>query len=67
MLAGQNQDYLVKALHAYAATERENSTMHAMASPLSELNIGQITAYFASQEPKSVVYMQLPCTEGSAE
>lgn len=61
MLAGQDLGYLTKALKSYATGERENTTMHAMSDPLSALDIKRIGAYFASQQPKAVVYMQLPC------
>jgi cytochrome c553 len=61
MLAGQDETYLKQALKAYASEARENTTMHAMADPLSAMDIERIAAYFASQQPKAVVYMQLPC------
>jgi len=61
MLAGQNETYLKQALKAYASGTRENTTMHAMADPLSAMDIERIAAYFAAQQPKAVVYMQLPC------
>jgi cytochrome c553 len=61
MLAGQDKTYLEMALKAYVAETRENTTMHAMADPLSAMDIKRIAAYFASQKPKAVVYMQLPC------
>jgi len=48
-------------LNAYSSGVRENTTMHAMADPLSEMDIELIAAYFSSQQPKAVVYMQLPC------
>ena len=63
MLAGQDETYLRTALKAYATDERESSTMHAMADPLSAMDIERIAAYFASQQPKAVVYMQLPCSD----
>jgi hypothetical protein len=34
-----------------------------MADPLSETDIGLIVSHYAEQEPKSVMYMQLPCEE----
>jgi cytochrome c553 len=40
--------------------------MHAMADPLSVMDIERIAVYFASQQPKAVVYMQLPCGEDQA-
>lgn len=61
MLAGQDETYLKKALKAYASEERTNTTMHAMADPLSKMDIERIATHFAMQQPKAVVYMQLPC------
>ena len=61
MLAGQDETYLRTALKSYATGVRENTTMHAMADPLSVMDIDRITTYFATQQPKAVVYMQLPC------
>lgn len=63
MLAGQEPAYLTAALEAYAGTSRGNSTMHAMSAPLSETDIGTIVEYYATSEPRAVVYMQLPCEE----
>lgn len=60
MLAGQDETYLKKVLQAAAAGKRANLTMNAMASPLSKLDIERIASYFASQQPKTVVYVQLP-------
>jgi cytochrome c553 len=64
MLAGQDENYLKMSLKAYAREERNNTTMHAMADPLSPMDIELIAAYFASQQAKAVVYIQLPCTDG---
>jgi len=61
MLAGQDFHYLRNALKSFASGVRENTTMHAMADPLSDGDIERISTYFASQQPKAVVYMQLPC------
>lgn len=63
MLAGQDETYLETTLKDYADGARENSIMHAMADPLSVMDIERIATYFASQQPKAVVYMQLPCTD----
>jgi cytochrome c553 len=63
MLAGQNADYLVHALSAYSDEGRKNTTMHAMAAPLSASDIRSIVSYYSSRQPKSVVYAQLPCEE----
>ena len=67
MLAGQNQGYLSTALQAYAGDLRDNSTMHAMAGPLRATDIENLALYFASKEPKSVVYLPLPCTDAIAQ
>ncbi len=61
MLAGQDETYLRSALKFYATGVRENTTMHAMSDPLSAMDIERISTYFAAQQPKAVVYMQLPC------
>jgi len=63
MLAGQDPTYLRNALQSYAGKVRGNSTMHAMASPLSAVDIEQIVNYYSTREPKSVVYIELPCEE----
>jgi cytochrome c553 len=63
MLAGQETVYLRTALEAYAGTARGNTAMHAMSAPLGETDIDTIVEYYATSEPKSVVYMQLPCDE----
>jgi cytochrome c553 len=63
MLAGQERTYLASALRAYASGTRGDSTMHAMASPLSQADMERIVEYYATRQPKSVVYMQLPCDE----
>lgn len=65
MLAGQDMDYLAKALQAYVESIRGSTTMHAMAAPLSGADISNIARYFATREPKSVIYMQLPCEEST--
>lgn len=64
MLAGQDETYLRNALKAYANGARENTTMYAMAAPLSTMDIERIGAYFASQQPKAVIYMSMPCADG---
>ena len=64
MLAGQQEAYLAYALKAYASGVRQNSIMHAMADPLTAKDVERISAYFAAQQPKSVIYIQLPDREG---
>lgn len=63
MLAGQDRTYLLNALQAYSDATRGNTTMHAMTAPLSHTDIEGLVEYYATREPKSVVYMQLPCED----
>jgi cytochrome c553 len=67
MLAGQDRAYLKKALQDYAAGGRLSSTMHAMADPLSNYDIKKIVNHYATREPKSVVYVNLPCADGGKQ
>jgi len=61
MLAGQDKTYLKAAMSAYVTGARDNSAMYAMAASLSTLNMEFISEYYASQQPKAVIYMQFPC------
>lgn len=63
MLAGQDPSYLAGALQAYIETTRSNTTMHAMSDPLTAADIKRIVEHYSTREPKSVVYVQLPCEE----
>jgi cytochrome c553 len=47
-IGGQNFAYLVSALKAYRDGQRDHSTMQSQASSLSEKDIEDISAYFAS-------------------
>lgn len=47
-LGGQNEAYLVTALKAYRSGERHHATMRAQANSLSDQDILDIAAYFAS-------------------
>lgn len=47
-IAGQNYEYLIAALKAYRAGERHHPTMELQASSLSDTDIDDISAYFAS-------------------
>jgi cytochrome c553 len=67
MLAGQDRDYLINALQAYVSSKRSSSAMHAMAAPLSNSDVSAIAQYFSTSEPKSVIYMQLPCEESTEQ
>jgi cytochrome c553 len=48
-LAGQNPDYLAKALRDYKSGARKNPVMGAMAANLKPEDIQNLAAYFASQ------------------
>ncbi len=47
-VGGQNYEYLVLALKAYRDGERDHSTMELQASSLSDSEIEDVSAYFAS-------------------
>ena len=48
-LAGQNPNYIVRALKGYAGDDRKHEGMHAQAADLSEQDLEDIAAYFADQ------------------
>lgn len=50
LLAGQYADYLEQALHDYRSGARINPIMAGMASPLSNQDIEDLAAWFASQK-----------------
>jgi len=47
-IGGQNEEYLASALKAYRDGERHHSTMELQANSLSDQDIEDIAAYFAS-------------------
>lgn len=47
-LAGQNVDYLIKALHDYKSGARDVAVMRAATGPLSEAEIRQLARWYAS-------------------
>ncbi|MBT4075034.1 MAG: c-type cytochrome [Gammaproteobacteria bacterium] len=49
-LAGQNQNYLVSQLKAFKNGDRKNQIMKPMASGLSDKDMEQVAAYFASKK-----------------
>jgi cytochrome c553 len=55
-LAGQNFDYLVKALSEYKAGERKNAIMAPLAGALSQRDIEDLAAYFSRQHGLTVKY-----------
>jgi len=50
-LAGQNPDYLAKALRDYKSGARKNAVMGAMSSGLTAQDVENLAAYFGSQPP----------------
>jgi cytochrome c553 len=50
ILAGQHQDYLVKALKDYKAGKRSNAIMKGFAATLSNKDMEDLAAWFASQK-----------------
>ena len=53
MLAGQHVEYAKKQLEDFQAKRRENAQMSPMAAPLSEQDISDVSAYFASQKTRT--------------
>ncbi len=49
ILAGQYDDFIVKALRDYKSGKRSNPVMKAMADPLSRKDIDDLAAWFSSQ------------------
>jgi len=47
-LAGQKEAYIVKQLKAFKTKTRTDPTMNAMAAPLSDADMANVAAYFAS-------------------
>lgn len=50
-IAGQHAGYLVKQLQDYKSGDRVNATMNGMAAALSDQDMADLAAYFASQAP----------------
>ena len=51
-IAGQNEKYLLAALHGYKKGERNHPTMKAQASSYSDQDIADISAYLSSLKSK---------------
>ena len=47
-IAGQNEQYIVNALHEYKSGERKHPTMTAQAQSLSDKDIADVAAYLSS-------------------
>jgi cytochrome c553 len=52
-LAGQAAEYLIKQLHEYKSGARQNVMMNALAKSLSEQDIADLAAYYASLKGKT--------------
>lgn len=55
-LAGQYEDYLVQALTAYRSGKREHAVMSGFAGNLSDQDIRDLAAWYASQEGLKVLH-----------
>ena len=52
IIAGQHADYLAKQLTEFKAAKRQNPVMQGMAAPLTEADIKNVAAFYASKEVK---------------
>lgn len=52
IIQGQHPDYLVKQLAEFKAGKRDNAIMRAMATPLSEADMKNVSAFYAGKQPK---------------
>ncbi|MGH8750923.1 MAG: c-type cytochrome [Burkholderiales bacterium] len=55
-IAGQQPDYIVKALSDYKSGARKDPIMGAMAAALSAQDMSDLAAYFSSQQGLAVKY-----------
>jgi cytochrome c553 len=65
-LAGQHQDYLVRAIEEYQKGGRKNPIMKSLAAPLKPAEIAEIAAYFSALTP-ALKTEPRPYTRFSAE
>jgi cytochrome c553 len=47
-VGGQNEEYIIAALLAYRSGQRDHETMHGNAAGLSDQDIADIAAFFAT-------------------
>ena len=59
-ISGQNAKYIVAALEAYKKGERKHPTMHAMAQTLSEQDIADLAAYYATHGGETAATAAVP-------
>ena len=55
-LAGQHQDYLIKALNAYKSGARKNAMMAPLAANLNQRDIADLAAFFSQQQGLKLKY-----------
>ncbi len=55
MISGQNAKYIIAALNAYKKGDRKHPTMRAVAGSLSEQDIANLAAYYATHGTAAVV------------
>ena len=48
-LAGQKEQYLIKSINDYKSGKRDDATMKAMVATLSDADISDLAAFYASQ------------------
>jgi cytochrome c553 len=63
-LAGQNENYIWRQLRLFKSGERENPIMLGMSAPLSEQDMRDIGAYFATQKALAGVADDTPIADG---
>lgn len=59
-LAAQRTDYLQKVLQAYRKGERKSPQMAAMSEGLTEADVDNLSAYYARQKARAVVFIAVP-------
>ncbi len=59
-LAAQRVDYLEEVLHAYRKGVRKSPAMAAMSEQLTEADVENLAAHYASQTARAVIYVSLP-------
>lgn len=59
-LAGQREDYLEKVLHDYQTGARKSPQMAAMSGVLTDQDITNLAAHYATQKARGVVYVLVP-------
>ena len=60
VLAGQRADWLEAVLHTYRTGARKSSAMSAMSSSLTEADVKELSAHYARQPARGVIYVIVP-------